>query len=106
MTEQNNKLYVGNLSYNVNEDELNGFFTEKGIAVESIRIIKDKYTDRSKGFGFAELTADQDLQKAIETLDGQDFSGRALKISQARPSEGGSKGNRRPDNRQQRDTRW
>jgi len=87
MSEQKNKIYVGNLAYSVTDEELNNFFEEKGLAVQSVTIIKDKYTDRSKGFGFVEVDSEETVQKAIELLNGQEMKGRALTVSQARERE-------------------
>ena len=79
------KLYVGNLDFNTTEDELKGHFEQKGIQIKSITLIRDKYTDRSKGFGFVEVESEEILQKAIEAMDGQEFSGRKLTVNKARP---------------------
>jgi|SRR5690349_5186826 RNA recognition motif-containing protein len=86
------KLYVGNLSYSANEDELRELFSQYG-TVESVAVITDRDTGRSKGFGFVEFNNDQEAQAAISGLNGKEMSGRSLTVSQARPkSEGG--GNR------------
>ena len=82
---QANKLYVGNLDFNTTEDEIRGHFEQKGIQSKSITLIKDKYTGRSKGFGFVEVESDEVLQKAIEALDGQDLNGRKLTVNKAKP---------------------
>ncbi|MFH2138488.1 MAG: RNA-binding protein [Candidatus Omnitrophota bacterium] len=96
MSDEGNKLYVGNLDYTLTEDELSSFCSEKGVTAQSVRIIKDKYTDRSKGFGFVELASDANPDQAIEMLNGQQINGRALKVSQARKRDnstgGGSSG--------------
>ena len=81
---QGSKLYVGNLDFNTTEDELRAHFEQKGIQSKSIAMIKDKYTGRSKGFGFVEVESEDAIQKAIEGLDGQELKGRSLKISKAR----------------------
>ena len=89
------KLYVGNLDFNATEEELKGHFDQKGIQTKSITIIKDKYTGRSKGFGFVEVDSKETIQKAIEALDGQELSGRKLTVNEARPPKertGGSGG--------------
>ena len=100
MVEKNCKLYVGNLSYNMTEAELEGVFSEKGIAVQSVSIIKDKYTERSKGFGFVEVGSEEDVAKAVEQINGQQVLGRTIKVSQAREAEkrhsGPSNFSRRP----------
>ena len=84
MLEQKNKIYVGNLEYSVAEDELKKFFEDKGITTKAVEVIKDKYTGRSKGFGFVEVGSEEEIQKAVESLDGQELKGRSLKISKAR----------------------
>ena len=84
MTEEKSKVYAGNLEYSTSEEELKGFFEEKGIQTKAVEIIKDKYTGRSKGFGFVEVESEDAIQKAIEGLDGQELKGRSLKISKAR----------------------
>jgi len=86
------KLYVGNLSYSTNEDELRQLFGTYG-TVDSVAVITDRDTGRSKGFGFVEFGNDTEAQAAISGLNGKDVGGRALTVSQARPkSEGGGGG--------------
>ncbi len=80
------KLYVGNLSYDMTEDTLKDTFSQAG-TVESAIIIKDKMSGRSKGFGFVEMSTDEEAQKAIEMLNGKEFDGRALTVNEARPME-------------------
>ncbi|NBB88315.1 MAG: RNA-binding protein [Bacteroidetes bacterium] len=77
-------IYVGNLQYGLNEDELKSVFEEYG-AVESAKIISDRETGRSKGFGFVEMSDDSAAQEAINDLDGAEVSGRAMRVSEARP---------------------
>lgn len=78
------KLYVGNLSYDTTEESLKTAFSEAG-AVETANIIVDKYSNRSKGFGFVEMSSDKEAQKAIEMLDGKEVDGRNIKVNEARP---------------------
>ena len=78
------KLYVGNLSYNVTEERLQQHFTQYG-SVVSARIITDKFSGRSKGFGFVEMSSEQEAEKAISALNGTDFDGRNIVVSEARP---------------------
>ncbi|HWZ85440.1 MAG TPA: RNA-binding protein [Thermoanaerobaculia bacterium] len=86
------KLYVGNLSYSTNEDELRELFGAYG-TVDSVAVITDRDTGRSKGFGFVEFGNDTEAQAAISGLNGKDVGGRALTVSQARPkTEGGGGG--------------
>ncbi|MBU0635307.1 MAG: RNA-binding protein [Candidatus Omnitrophica bacterium] len=84
MPEETNKLYVGNLSYTTSEEELKKIFMDNEIEITSVAIIKDKYTSRSKGFGFVEVKDAAELEKAITKLDGQEFNGRKMFVSQAR----------------------
>jgi len=78
------KLYVGGLPYSTTEDSLKTAFAQAG-AVESAVIIMDKMSGRSKGFGFVEMTNDDDAAKAIEMFNGKDFEGRTLTVNEARP---------------------
>lgn len=80
------KLYVGNLSYNVGDEELNHLFAPHG-TVESAQVIMDKMTGRSKGFGFVEMSSDAEAQTAIAALNGQEYSGRKLTVNEAKPRE-------------------
>lgn len=80
------KLYVGGLSYSTSEETLKNTFSEAG-AVESATIIIEKMTGRSKGFGFVEMTRDEDAQKAIEMFNGKELDGRRLTVNEARPME-------------------
>jgi len=79
-------IYVGNLSYQVSDQELQEVFTEFGNVV-SAKVIKDRETGRSKGFGFVEMTNDEDAQTAIDELDGSEINGRAVKVNKARPKQ-------------------
>lgn len=80
------KLYVGGLSYSTTEDSLKEAF-EKAGAVESAAIITDKMSGRSRGFGFIEMTNDDDAAKAIEMWNGKELEGRNLTVNEARPME-------------------
>jgi len=96
MEEQDKKLYVGNLEFSVTEEDLGKFVEEKGIKAKSVKVIQDKYSGRSKGFGFIEMDSDDETQKAIEALDGQDLKGRALRVSKARKPKPRMDGDRPP----------
>src|SRR5215217_9767328 len=80
------KLYVGNLSYQVDSSELEQLFGQHG-QVLSAQIINDRDTGRSKGFGFVEMSNDDEAQAAIAALNGQEHGGRALTVNEARPRE-------------------
>ena len=81
-----NKLYVGNLSFNVNETALEELFSQAG-TVESARIITDRNSGRSKGFGFVEMATDAEATEAISKFNETDFEGRTIKVSEAKPKE-------------------
>lgn len=89
------KLYVGNLSFGVTSDDLQEHFAQAG-AVESAKIVEDRDTGRSRGFGFVEMASAEEAQAAIEQFNGQDFDGRNLVVNEARPREegGGGRGGR------------
>ena len=93
-------IYVGNLSYELTEEELQKAFEDFG-QVESTRLIKDMYSGRSKGFGFVEMPDDEAGQSAIDGLDGKELKGRAIKVNKARPRSEGprSEGRRSGGNR-------
>ncbi len=78
------KLYVGGLSYDTTEESLKTYFEQHG-TVESVAIIMDRDTNRSKGFGFVEMADADSASKAIEAYNGQDFEGRKLTVNEARP---------------------
>ena len=78
-----NKLYVGNLSYGATEDSLKSVFSEHG-SVVSVKIVVDRETNRSRGFGFIEMKSAEDAQSCIDALDGQEVDGRAIKINIAK----------------------
>ena len=78
------KLYVGNLSYDMSDSDLEQIFAAHG-TVESVQVIVDRSTGRSKGFGFVEMSSDDEAQAAIGALDGQEHGGRALKVNEAKP---------------------
>lgn len=95
------KLYVGNLSYDVTDSDLQALFSPHG-AVQSAQVIMDRETGRSKGFGFVEMNSGDEADAAINALNGQERNGRALNVNEARPREdrgagrqSGSGGNRR-----------
>jgi RNA recognition motif-containing protein len=87
------KLYVGNLSFNVSSDDLQEYFAQAG-TVESAKVIEDRDTGRSRGFGFVEMSSSEEAMAAIEQFNGQDLDGRALVVNEARPREEGGGGSR------------
>lgn len=80
------KLYVGNLPYSATEQELSDKFGACG-TVESAKLITDRDTGRSKGFGFVEMGTDAEAQSAIDALNGQDYDGRPMKVNEAKPQQ-------------------
>ena len=84
-------IYVGNLSWNLKDQDLSDLFTPYG-EVASAKIVLDKFTQRSKGFGFVEMPNDQEAQAAIAQLNGSEVDGRNLVVNESRPKEGGSEG--------------
>jgi RNA recognition motif-containing protein len=91
------KLYVGNLSFSLSDQDLEDAFGEFG-TVQSVNIIEDRDTGRSRGFGFVEMSSGEEAQKAIAEMDGAELDGRNLKVNEAKPREnrgGGGGGGRR-----------
>lgn len=90
-----NKLYVGGLPYSVAEDQLQALFSEHG-TVESAKVISDRMTGRSRGFGFVEMSSQEEAEEAIDKLNGTALEGRTLTVNEAKPREprsGGGGGN-------------
>jgi len=85
------KLYVGNLSYGLNDSDLQRIFEPHG-TVQSAQVIMDRDTGRSKGFGFVEMGTDQEAQAAIQALNGSEIEGRSLTVNEARPKTEGGRG--------------
>jgi RNA recognition motif-containing protein len=77
-------IYIGNLDYDLQENELEQAFSEYG-TVESVKIIKDKFTGRGRGFGFIEMPNEEEAEKAIEGLNGTELKGRTMKVNKAKP---------------------
>lgn len=80
------KLYVGNLPFSATEGSVSDLFSQIG-GVDSVRLITDRDSGRSKGFGFVEMASDEEAEKAISELNGKEFEGRALTVNEARPQE-------------------
>lgn len=95
----NKKLYVGGLPYSVTDEQLHELFAAHG-TVESAKVITDRYTDRSRGFGFVEMSTPEECQAAIDALNGTEIEGRSLTVNMSRPREdrprgGGGRGGSR-----------
>ena len=87
------KLYVGNLSFKATEEQIAALFSEIGVQPDSLTLLRDRFTGQPRGFGFAEIGNDAEAEKAIQSLNGKDFLGRALVVNEARPQrEGGGGG--------------
>ncbi len=102
-----NKLYVGGLPFSVTDGQLQELFATHG-TVESARVISDKFTGRSRGFGFVEMSSGNEAEAAIAALNGSDLEGRSLTVNEARPQQsrdGGFGGGGRGDRNSQR-KRW
>ncbi len=97
---QNSKLYVGNLSFNTTEDSLRDTFSEHG-TVNDVKIITDRDSGRSRGFGFVEMDSAEEAQAAIQELDNTQLDGRSIQVNVARPrnDRGGSRGGYRSNSR-------
>jgi len=79
-------LYIGNLPFNTGEEDLKQLFERAG-AVESTNVIRDKFTSKSRGFGFVEMKSDEDGNKAIEMFNGQEIEGRVIVVNEAKPQQ-------------------
>lgn len=88
------KLYIGNLPYQATEAELQSWFAAAGITVDTVTLMRDRYSGEARGFGFVELP-DGDADRAIQSCNGKEFLGRALVVNEARPMREGG-GGRRP----------
>ncbi len=85
------KLYVGNLPYQASEADLQDWFSQAGISVDTVTLVRDRFSGDPRGFGFVEIHKDEDAELAIRSCNGKSFMGRALVVNEARPqaSEGG-----------------
>jgi RNA recognition motif-containing protein len=107
----NRKLYVGNLSYETTEQELQALFGEAG-TVETVRVMRDMATGRARGFAFVEMASDADAQTAITQINEKEFGGRRLTVNEARPQEprsggfGGARNGDRGGQRRRSEPRW
>jgi len=87
------KLYVGNLSYDMTDQQLNDLFAEAG-NVSSAQVVTDRYTGQARGFGFVEMASEDEAQQAIAAINGRNVGGRSLVVNESRPREGGGGGGR------------
>jgi RNA recognition motif-containing protein len=91
------KLFVGNLPYSANETDVQNFFSERGVAVDSVTVMRDRFTGQARGFGFVEIGDDGAATRAVDACNGQEMQGRAVVVNEARPMvprEGGGGGGR------------
>ncbi|HEV8040263.1 MAG TPA: RNA-binding protein [Bryobacteraceae bacterium] len=79
------KLFVGNLPYSATEGDITDFFTQAGVAVDSVNVMRDRFTGEARGFGFVEINDDTAANHAIEACNGRDLMGRAMVVNEARP---------------------
>ena len=91
------KLYIGNLPFSATEEQLNEWFSQIGVTPSGVNLIRDRFTGQSRGFAFVEITNDEEADRAVTSLNGQNFAGRNLVVNEARPqaersSGGGGRG--------------
>jgi len=79
------KLYVGNLPFNASEEQLQEWFGQVGVNPSAISLVRDRFTGQSRGFGFIEIANDEEANRAVTSLNGQNFGGRNLVVNEARP---------------------
>jgi RNA recognition motif-containing protein len=96
------KLFVGNLPYSANETDIQNFFADNGVAVDSVTVMRDRFTGQARGFGFVEINDDSAAAKACESCHGKELSGRALVVNEARPMAPREGGGGRPQRREAR----
>ncbi len=86
------KLYVGNLAYQASEGDLESWFAQAGVQVDSVTIVRDRFSGEPRGFGFVEIGNDEQAQVAIQACNGKDFLGRTVVVNEARPMRSGGGG--------------
>jgi len=79
------KLYIGNLPFSATEEQLNEWFSQIGVTPSGVNLIRDRFTGQSRGFAFVEVNSDEDADRAVNSLNGQNFGGRNLVVNEARP---------------------
>ena len=100
------KLFVGNLPYAATEADITDFFTQAGVTVDSVNVMRDRFTGEARGFGFVEIHDDAAANRAVEACNGRDLMGRAVVVNEARPMvprERGGEGGRREGRGRDRD---
>ena len=89
------KLYVGNLPFQATEEQLSSLFSQTGVTAANVTLVRDRFSGQPRGFGFVEVNSDEEAERAIQGLNGQDFMGRNIVVNEARPPrEGGGRGGR------------
>jgi RNA recognition motif-containing protein len=86
------KLYVGNVSYQVTEEDLKNLFAQAGVTLDSVNVVRDRFSGEPRGFAFVEIGDDQAAQKAIQACNGKDLLGRTVVVNEARPAREGGGG--------------
>jgi len=79
------KLFVGNLPYSANETDVQNFFSTQGVTVDTVTVMRDRFTGQARGFGFVEIQDDASAQRAVESCHGKDLMGRTVVVNEARP---------------------
>jgi cold-inducible RNA-binding protein len=86
------KLYIGNLPFQATEEQIGTLFTQTGVTVANITLVRDRFSGQPRGFGFAEINSDEEAERAIQGLNGHDFMGRNIVVNEARPPREGGGG--------------
>jgi RNA recognition motif-containing protein len=93
------KLFVGNLPYSANETDVQNFFADHGVTVDSVTVMRDRFTGQARGFGFVEISDDSAAQRAVDGCHGKDLMGRTVVVNEARPMTSREGGGGRPPRR-------
>jgi len=89
------KLYVGNLPFQATEEQVSSLFSQTGVTTANVTLVRDRFSGQPRGFGFVEVNSDEEAERAVQGLNGQDFMGRKIVVNEARPPrEGGGGGGR------------
>lgn len=88
------KLYVGNLPFQATEEQVSSLFTQTGVTTANVTLVRDRFSGQPRGFGFVEVNNDDEAERAIQGLNGQDFMGRKIVVNEARPPREGGGGGR------------